>query len=129
MDETGLKVSENWMLQRIFGPNRQEVIESYRKLQNEERNICCSSPHIIRLIKLRSHFKDPCIGNIKLDLTETGSGVDSFGSQKRPMEESSEHAHKLSDYLQKEYLLISCATLCLLRRILLYELNYFVQFY
>jgi hypothetical protein len=40
-------------LERIFGPKRDEVIEEWRKLHNEELNDLCSSPNIIRVIKSR----------------------------------------------------------------------------
>jgi hypothetical protein len=43
-------VSENWVL-RIFGSKREEVMGSWRKLQNEELRYLYSSPSIIRLIK------------------------------------------------------------------------------
>jgi hypothetical protein len=44
---------ENMMLRRIFGPNRDEVTEGYRKLHNEELGDLYSSPSIIKVIKLR----------------------------------------------------------------------------
>jgi hypothetical protein len=30
-----LKVFENWVLRRIFGPRREEVIKEWRKIYNE----------------------------------------------------------------------------------------------
>jgi hypothetical protein len=39
------------VLRRIFGPMRDEVIESWRKLHNEELLNLYSSPSIIRIIK------------------------------------------------------------------------------
>jgi len=35
-EECRLKVFENWVLRRIFGPNRDEVTGEWRKLHNEE---------------------------------------------------------------------------------------------
>jgi hypothetical protein len=54
-EEQRLGVSENGVLRRIFGPNRDEVTEEWRKLHNEELNDVCSSPNtsIIRVIRLR----------------------------------------------------------------------------
>jgi hypothetical protein len=46
-------VFENWILRRIFGPNRDEVTGEWRKLHNEEFHILYSSPNIIRHIKSR----------------------------------------------------------------------------
>jgi len=46
-----LRVFENRVLRRIFGPRRDEVIGELRKLHNEELNDLYSSPNIIRVIK------------------------------------------------------------------------------
>jgi hypothetical protein len=46
-----LKVFENWVLRRIFGPNRDRVTGGWRKLHNEELHNLYSSPSIIRIIK------------------------------------------------------------------------------
>jgi len=45
-----LRVSENRVLRRIFGPKRDKVTGKWR---NEELNDLCSSPNIIRVAKLR----------------------------------------------------------------------------
>jgi hypothetical protein len=41
------------VLRRIFGPKRDEIIEGWRKLQNEELHNLYSSLYVIRMIKLR----------------------------------------------------------------------------
>jgi len=41
-----MRVFENRVLRRIFGPNRDEVIVEWRKLHNEELNDLCSSPNL-----------------------------------------------------------------------------------
>jgi hypothetical protein len=46
-------VFENRVLRRIFGPKRDEVTGSWRKLHNEELRDLNSSPNIIRIIKSR----------------------------------------------------------------------------
>jgi hypothetical protein len=51
-EEHRLKVFENRMLRRIFGPEREED-RSWRKLHNDELHILYSSPNIARVIKLR----------------------------------------------------------------------------
>jgi hypothetical protein len=48
-----LRVFENRVLRRIFGPKRDEVTGEWRKLHNEELHILYSSPNIIRQIKSR----------------------------------------------------------------------------
>ena len=52
-EERRLRVFENRVLRRIFGPKRDEVTGEWRKLHNEELNDLYSSPIIIRVIKSR----------------------------------------------------------------------------
>jgi hypothetical protein len=52
-EERTLKVFENRVLRRIFGPKRDEVTGDWRKLQNGELLNLYSSPDIIRHIKSR----------------------------------------------------------------------------
>ena len=52
-EERRLRVSENRVLKRIFGPNRDEVTEEWRKLHNEELSNLYSQPNIVRVIKSR----------------------------------------------------------------------------
>jgi hypothetical protein len=53
MEEHRLRVFENRVLRRIFGPKREEVTGEWRKLHNEELHDLYSSPSIIRIIKSR----------------------------------------------------------------------------
>jgi hypothetical protein len=48
-----LRTFENRVLRRIFGPKRDEMIESWGKLHNEELRNLNSSQSIIRMIKSR----------------------------------------------------------------------------
>jgi hypothetical protein len=48
-----LRVFENRVLRRIFGPKRVEVTGEWRKLHNEELHNLYSSPVIIRQVKSR----------------------------------------------------------------------------
>ena len=48
-----MRVFENRVLRRIFGPKRDEVTQEGRKLHNEELNNLYSSPNIVRVINSR----------------------------------------------------------------------------
>jgi hypothetical protein len=52
-EEQRLRVFENRVLRRIFGPKKDEVTGDWRKLHNEELHKLYSSPSIIRMIKSR----------------------------------------------------------------------------
>jgi hypothetical protein len=51
-EEHGLRVFENRVLRRIFGPKRDEVTWEWRKLHIEELNDPYCSPNVIQVIKL-----------------------------------------------------------------------------
>ena len=52
-EERRLRVFENKVLRRIFGPKRDEVTGEWRKLHNEELNDLYCSRNIVRVIKSR----------------------------------------------------------------------------
>ena len=52
-EERKLRVFQNMVLRRIFGPRRDEVRGEWRRLHNEELNDLYSSPNIVRVIKSR----------------------------------------------------------------------------
>jgi len=49
-DEHRLRMFENRVMGRIFGPKRKEVTRKWRKLHNEELNSLYSLPNIIQVI-------------------------------------------------------------------------------
>jgi hypothetical protein len=51
--EHRLRVFENRVLRRIFGPMRDDVTGDWRKLHNEELHNLYSSPNVIRIIKTK----------------------------------------------------------------------------
>jgi len=67
-EERRLRVFENRVLRRIFGPKRDGVTEEWRKLHNEELNDLCSS----------SIF----LGN-KIEKNEMGGACSAYGGQER----------------------------------------------
>jgi hypothetical protein len=52
-EDRRLRVFENRVLMRMFGPKRDDVTGDWRKLHNEEVNDQYCSPNIVRVIKSR----------------------------------------------------------------------------
>ena len=52
-EETKLRMFENMVLRRIFGPRRDDVTGEWRRLHNEELNDLYCSHNIVRVIKSR----------------------------------------------------------------------------
>jgi hypothetical protein len=50
-EEHGLRVFENRMLRKIFGPNRDEVAGGWKKLHSKELHNFYSSPNIITMAR------------------------------------------------------------------------------
>jgi hypothetical protein len=63
-EEHRLRVFENRMLRRIFGPKSDKVTGEWRKLHNKELHDLYSSPSIIRIIKCgEDKMGGPCSTN------------------------------------------------------------------
>ena len=52
-EEHRLRVFENRVLRRVFGPKRDDVTEEWRKLHNEELSDLYSLPNIVQVVKSR----------------------------------------------------------------------------
>ena len=52
-DERRLRVFENRVLRKVFGPKRDEVTGEWRKLHNEELSDLYPLPNIVRVVKSR----------------------------------------------------------------------------
>jgi hypothetical protein len=52
-EERRLRVFENRVLRRVFGPKRDEVTGEWRKLHNEELSDLYSLPNVVRVVKSR----------------------------------------------------------------------------
>jgi hypothetical protein len=70
-----LRVFENRVLRRIFGPKRDEAAEIRRKMHKEELHNLYSSPSIIRMpmsrwMRLASHVARMCIKRIHIGFGE-----------------------------------------------------------
>ena len=53
MEERRLRVFENRVLRKVFGPKRDAVTGEWRKLHNEELKDLYSLPNIVRVVKSR----------------------------------------------------------------------------
>jgi len=52
-EERRLRVFENRVLRRVFGPERDEVTGEWRKLHNKQFSDLYSLPNIVRVVKSR----------------------------------------------------------------------------
>jgi hypothetical protein len=52
-EERRLRVSENRVFRKVFGPKRDEVTGEWRNLHNEELNDLYSLPNTVRVVKSR----------------------------------------------------------------------------
>ena len=53
VEESRLRVFENRVLRKVFGPKRDEVTGEWKKLHNEELNNLYSLPNIVLVVKSR----------------------------------------------------------------------------
>jgi hypothetical protein len=92
-EEHRLRVFQNRVLRRIFGPKRDKVSREWRKLHNEELNCLYSSLNIVRLIKSRMRwarhvaYTGERIGACRV-LSRTPEGKRPLGKPRRRWEEN-----------------------------------------
>jgi hypothetical protein len=87
-EERRLRVFENRVLRRVFGPKRDEVTGESRKLHSEELNDLYSSPNIVRVIKSRrmrwaGHVEDGEKRDVYRVLVGKPEGTRSLGRPRR----------------------------------------------
>ena len=78
-EERKLRVFENRVLRRVFGPKGEEVKWEWRKLHNEELNYLYSSPNIVRVIKSR---RMRWAGHVARMVEESGCIGSRWGNQR-----------------------------------------------
>jgi hypothetical protein len=71
-EERRLRVFENRVLRRIFGPKRDEVTGEWRKLHNKELNDLYCSPSIVGVIKSRI---------CRIEKNEMGGACSAYGGE------------------------------------------------
>jgi len=74
-EERKMRVFENMVLRRIFGPGGDEVTGEWRRLHNEELNDLYSTHNIVRVIKSRSQY---CAGD-KIEMNEMCWACGAYG--------------------------------------------------
>jgi hypothetical protein len=79
-EEHRLRVFENRVPRRIFGPKRDEVTGEWRKLHNEKLHNLYSSPNFIRQIKSR---RMKCVGHVARMGQESVQGFAGKARRKR----------------------------------------------
>jgi hypothetical protein len=88
LEEHRLREFENWVLRRIFGPKRDEVMGGWRKLHNEVLRDLYFSPSTVRIINLRrmrwtGHVARMEMRNAYMLLVEKSEGKRLLGRPKR----------------------------------------------
>jgi hypothetical protein len=68
-EERRLRVFENRVLRRVFGPKRDEVTGKWRKLNNKELNDLYSLPNIVLVVKSR---RMKCAGHVACMVDDRG---------------------------------------------------------
>jgi len=67
-EERKLRVFENMVMRRIFGPRRDEGMGEWRRVHNKELNDLYSSPNIVRVLKsrrMRWAGHGACMGEVR----------------------------------------------------------------
>jgi len=72
-EERRLRVFENRILKKIFGPKRDEVTREWRKLHMEKLNDLYSSPNMVRVKKIEKN--------------EMGGACSAYGGKERHVQD------------------------------------------
>jgi hypothetical protein len=109
-EEHRLRVFENRVLTRIFGPKRDDVMGKWRKLHNEELHNLYSFQNIVRQMKSR-RMRWAGIG--RWDQNESrGGGLDLTGSGKGPMASCCECGYEPSGSSATELVIVHQSSGC-----------------
>jgi hypothetical protein len=103
-EECRLRMFENRVLMRIFGPKRDKVTRVWRRLQNEELNDLHSLPYIIWVIRLRRMRWVGCVAHMG---ERRGVYRDLVGKPegKRPLGKS---RHSWEDNIEMDFQEVGC---------------------
>jgi len=101
-EELRLRVFENRVLRRVFGPERDEVTGDWRKLNIEELNDVYFSPNISRVIKSR---RVRWVGNVAF--RGERRGVHRVGNPERT-KPFGRHSHRWEDNIMMDPQEVGC---------------------
>jgi hypothetical protein len=97
--EHRLRVFENRVLRRVFGPKREEVAGGWRRLHNKELHNLYALPNIIRVIKSRRRMG--WVGHV-VDMGEMRNSYDIMVRKPEGKGQLGRHRHKWEDNIRMD---------------------------